>query len=134
MKNTTLIYTAFTKESIVILLFLLCINSFYAQVKIGENPQVIDPTSLLELESNSRTLVLSRVSTNEMQAILPLRGALLYNTDAQCIFYFNGTTWVNLCQGGSNFSITDNGDNTYTVNDGINPEFTFSTNSETITL
>jgi len=123
----------FKRQSIFALLFLLSIGSSYAQIKIGDNPQNIDPTSLLELESKAKTMVLSRVSTIEMEAILPLQGALLYNTDEECIFYFDGTTWVNLCEGSGNFSIVDNGDNTYTVNDGTNPEFTFSTNSETIT-
>ncbi|HKI48446.1 MAG TPA: hypothetical protein VKA69_03905, partial [Desulfobacteria bacterium] len=32
-----------------------------------------------------------------MNEILPLAGALTYNSDSGCIYFFNGTTWKNLC-------------------------------------
>ncbi|MFS4491358.1 beta strand repeat-containing protein [Maribacter sp. 2308TA10-17] len=133
MKNRVPFLTVFCKQSIVILLFLLSLTSSIAQVKIGDNPENIDPASLLELESTDKTMVLSRITTAQMQAITPLQGAVIYNLEEQCVFYYNGSNWVNLCRDGNGFSIVDNGDNTYTVNDGTNPEFTFSTNTETIT-
>ncbi|WP_418501525.1 hypothetical protein [Flagellimonas sp.] len=71
-----------------------------AQVKIGDNLQTIDGASLLELESTSRTLVLTRVTQTQMNAISPLHGALVYNTDANCVFVFNGMAWENLCNAG----------------------------------
>lgn len=81
------------------LLFLVILNiSLYAQVKIGDNPSAIHPSSVLELESSDKVLVISRVTNTQMIAITPLQGALVYNTDVQCVFFFNGTTWENLCQ------------------------------------
>ncbi|HET8735991.1 MAG TPA: hypothetical protein VFM69_05310, partial [Pricia sp.] len=71
-----------------------------AQVKIGDNPQTIDPASVLELESSERVLVITRVDSLQMAAITPSRGALVYNTSADCIFYYDGTAWNNLCEGG----------------------------------
>ena len=68
-----------------------------AQVKIGDNPQSIDPASLLELESSDRVLVITRVSTAQMNAINPSLGAIVYNTEAQCLFYYDGTEWRNIC-------------------------------------
>ncbi|MDV7140979.1 hypothetical protein R3X28_18980, partial [Maribacter sp. TH_r10] len=68
------------------------------QIKIGDNPQTIDPSSVLELESGSRVLVVTRVSTAEMNAITPLPGAVVYNTDLQCVHYYNGTEWINICE------------------------------------
>ncbi|MGB5436822.1 MAG: hypothetical protein WBM98_13090, partial [Maribacter sp.] len=68
------------------------------QIKIGDNPQTIDPTSVLELESGSRVLVITRVTTVEMNAITPLAGAVVYNTDLQCVHYYDGTQWVNICE------------------------------------
>ncbi|MEN1784577.1 MAG: hypothetical protein AAGF77_05490 [Bacteroidota bacterium] len=73
-----------------------------AQVKVGENPQTIDATSVLELESSTRALVITRVDQAEMIAMQPLRGALVYNTEAQCIFFFDSTQWINLCATGEN--------------------------------
>ncbi|TLF41537.1 hypothetical protein, partial [Maribacter aurantiacus] len=77
-----------------------------AQIKIGDNPQTLDPSSLLELESNSRVLVISKVSTAQMEAIAPQRGGMVYNTDTECVHYFNGAQWVNLCDAVS-FTITN---------------------------
>ncbi|PIF01670.1 MAG: hypothetical protein CR994_00375, partial [Maribacter sp.] len=68
------------------------------QIKIGDNPQAIDPSSVLELESRSRVLVVTRVNTEEMNAITPLPGAVVYNTDLQCVHYYNGTEWINICE------------------------------------
>lgn len=68
-----------------------------AQVKVGDNPDIIDSNSILELESNNKVLVITRLTETQMNALSPLHGALVYNTDAQCIFAFDGTAWKNLC-------------------------------------
>ena len=79
-----------------------------AQVKIGDNPQNIDAASVLELESTNRVLVITRVDAAQMAAIVPNPGALVYNTSEGCVFYYNGTEWINLCNGatgsGGNFT------------------------------
>jgi len=80
------------------LLFCLLLGmALQAQIKIGDNPQNIDPSSVLELESSSRVLVITRVNTAEMSAIAPSAGALVYNTDVQCIHYYTGTEWKDIC-------------------------------------
>ncbi|WP_282051071.1 hypothetical protein [Maribacter aquivivus] len=89
-----------------ILFTLLAIPTAFAQIKIGDNPQNIDASSVLELESTSKVLVITRVTTLEMEAITPQRGGMVYNTDTECINYFDGTQWVNLCDA-VNFSITN---------------------------
>ncbi len=105
-----------------LLVWLFCMNTLLAQVKIGENPNVIDEASILELESASRALVISRVSAAEMQGIAPLQGAIVYNTTDQCVFYYDGGTWNNLCSNsGINLSFVDNGDGTYTIDIGNGP-------------
>ena len=68
-----------------------------AQVKIGENPETIDASSILELESTDKALIISRLSNTQMNTLVPLRGALIFNTDEQCVFYFDGNQWNNLC-------------------------------------
>lgn len=84
----------------IVLLFLLISTSIFSQVKIGDNPSVINASSILELESTDKALVLTRVSTAQMNAITPLHGAMVYNTDEKCMFVFEGSVWKNLCNNG----------------------------------
>ncbi|MGB6150415.1 MAG: hypothetical protein WBG48_00365, partial [Pricia sp.] len=89
-----------TRIALPILIIGLLIGCFAsAQVKIGDNPQTINPASVLELESSDRVLVITRVDSLQMAAIVPSPGALVYNTSADCVFYYNGTAWINLCNG-----------------------------------
>ncbi|WP_404828237.1 hypothetical protein, partial [Flagellimonas baculiformis] len=81
-----------------VVIALLMINALTAQVKIGDNPETLNPASVLELESSSRVLVITRVSDAQMNLINPLRGALVYNTDHDCLHYYTGTEWVNICE------------------------------------
>ncbi|MCR9227705.1 MAG: hypothetical protein NXH90_09835, partial [Flavobacteriaceae bacterium] len=87
--KTAIIYT---------IIGLLAINSLMAQVKIGDNPQNLDPASLLELESTTRALVITRVTDAQMSTINPLRGAIVYNTDQGCLHYYDGMAWINICE------------------------------------
>lgn len=68
-----------------------------SQVKVGDNPSLINSNSILELESNNKVLVITRLSETQMNALSPLHGALVYNTDAECVFVFDGMLWKNLC-------------------------------------
>ncbi|MEP3380298.1 MAG: hypothetical protein ABJO28_06930, partial [Maribacter dokdonensis] len=105
-----------------------------AQVKIGQNPNTIHSASIVELESTDKAFVLTRLSTAQMQAITPLNGAVVYNTDTQCVHYYNGTVWTNLCDGinTNDFSFTDNGDGTITLDDGNGNTITFNGAAQTI--
>ncbi|TDT39524.1 hypothetical protein CLV90_3505 [Maribacter spongiicola] len=85
---------------------IVTIPTVFGQIKIGDNPQNIDASSVLELESTSKVLVITRVTTLEMEAITPQRGGMVYNTDTECINYYDGTQWVNLCDA-VNFAITN---------------------------
>ena len=111
---------------------LLCgFNLISAQVKIGENPQQLDLSSILELESATKALVLSRMSTAQMSAIAPLDGAIVYNTTEECVFYYDGGEWNNLCEGGgAGVTFVDNTDGTFTIDIGNGP-ITFNGGEET---
>ena len=59
-------------KTVVIIAFLfLGSGQLQAQVKIGNNPQTINPSSLLELESIDKAFVVSRVTNAQMNAITP---------------------------------------------------------------
>ncbi|WP_417799584.1 hypothetical protein [Tenacibaculum sp.] len=87
-----------------LLLFCVIIPTF-SQVKVGENPSSIDSNSILELESPDKVLVISRMTNAQMSAIQPLRGALVFNTDENCVFMYDGSTWRSLCASGTRESI-----------------------------
>lgn len=107
---------------------LLCVFGAMAQVKIGANVDTIDNASILELDSNTKAFVMTRVTTPEMANITPLEGALVYNTDSECVHYYNGASWINLCidNAAGNFSFVDNGDGTITINYSDGTSFTSS--------
>lgn len=86
------------KRRILLLAALFGGLSLTAQVKIGDNPQTIDPGSLLELESTDKALVITRVTDAQMNAINAQQGAVVYNTDGGCIYYFDGAAWINICE------------------------------------
>ena len=92
------------------ILFLILINSnLCAQVKIGENPSSIHISSILELESSDKVLVISRMTNTQMNAIVPLQGAIVYNTDQNCVYMFDGALWKSLCNkigNGSTIKVT----------------------------
>ncbi|AEM71112.1 hypothetical protein Murru_2073 [Allomuricauda ruestringensis DSM 13258] len=106
------------KTSIVSLIIgLLLINSLKAQVKIGNNPQNLHPASVLELESPTRVLVITRVTDAQMSVINPLPGAVVYNTDQDCLHYYNGAEWINICEALDNsFSVSTRADYFSTIN------------------
>ncbi|WP_139150180.1 beta strand repeat-containing protein [Cellulophaga baltica] len=97
---------------------LLSIGMSYGQVKVGDNINSIDPNSILELESNSKVLVVTRITNTQMNAITPINGALAYNTDEDCLYQYRNNTWTSLCvdiTGGQTLTtITDNNDGTFT--------------------
>ncbi|NDV44615.1 hypothetical protein GTK07_14900, partial [Muricauda sp. 40Bstr401] len=96
---------------------LLMINTLVGQVKIGDNPQNLNAASVLELESNNRVLVITRVTNAQMSTINPLPGALVYNTDQGCINYFNGTEWINICEALDNsFTVSTRADSLGQIN------------------
>ena len=93
-------------------------NLAFSQVKIGANINTIDGASLMELESDTRVFVVTRVTTLQMNAISPLNGALVYNIDDNCLFQYRNNTWQSLCVNvTANETITtvsDNNDGTFT--------------------
>ena len=82
---------------------LLCILLFistsiaWGQVKVGDNINTIDSASILELESSTKALVVTRMTTVQMNAVNPLNGAMVYNTDESCLFVYDGANWKTLC-------------------------------------
>ncbi|MCP9764023.1 hypothetical protein EGI31_13790, partial [Lacihabitans soyangensis] len=67
-----------------------------AQVKVGDNPTVINPNAVLEMESTTKGLLLPRMTTAQRTAIVaPTAGLQVYDTDTKTNWFHNGTIWVN---------------------------------------
>ncbi|PCE63441.1 beta strand repeat-containing protein [Sediminicola luteus] len=85
------------KRLTLVLMVVLSAQLALGQIKIGDNPQDLHPASVLELESTERAFVIPRLNEVQMQAIHPLAGAMVYNIDSSCVYYYNGSSWLNLC-------------------------------------
>lgn len=84
-------------RALLFIILFVCTHLSYSQVKIGDNPNSIHSSSILELESTDKVLVITRMTSAQMNAVAgPYAGALVYNTDENCVYMFNGS-WVNLC-------------------------------------
>ncbi len=117
-------------KSIVTLMVLFSISITFGQVKIGDNINTIDATSIMELESASKVFVVTRVTTIQMNGITPLNGALVYNTDDDCLFQFNDGSWSSLCvnvsAGETVTALIDNGNGTFTYTNEAGTDVTIS--------
>ncbi|WP_405399605.1 hypothetical protein [Maribacter sp. Asnod2-G09] len=120
-----------------ILIAVLSVNITYSQIKIGDNPQNLNPNSLLELDSSTKVFVVNRMNNIQMSLLTPLEGAVVYNTDEKCLHYFNGNNWINMCSNTNlnDVSIIENGDGTFNVFNGNDFSFSFNgANESTTTL
>ena len=86
------------KQCFVLAAFL--VSGFFAksQVKMGDNPNVISPGSVLELESTNKALTLPRMTTVQMDSIpSPINGMIVFNTDSNCIYlYKSSNVWASI--------------------------------------
>ena len=93
-----------------IVIFCLCAaflpTAIKAQVKIGDNPTIINANSLLELESTNKGFVFPRVALNDVSSPAPmdntmLPGTIVYNTSlivtggsGPGLYIWNGSQWI----------------------------------------
>lgn len=97
-----------------VILCFFCVNLSQAQVKIGTNPDQIQRSSILELESDTRGLLLPRLSdTIAINALNPLDGMLIYlsKEPKQGLYVRKGGVWSFL-SGVSNINNNVNVDET----------------------
>lgn len=63
-----------------------------AQVKIGSNPTSIGSSSALELESNNKALLVTRVA-NTSAITSPINGMIIYDSSGSCIKVYQAGMW-----------------------------------------
>ncbi|TNJ42166.1 hypothetical protein KFZ70_15375 [Tamlana fucoidanivorans] len=89
---------------IAVLLYSICVD-IHAQVGIGTTSP--DVSSILEIESTTQGLLTPRMTSVQRVAIVsPAQGLLVFDTDEDAFYFFDGTNWVKL--------ISENSINDYT--------------------
>lgn len=85
-----------TIKNNIIIIALLFSFGVYSQVGIGiHNP---DQSAILELSSKKKGFLPPRLTTLERNAIAkPAVGLLIFNTNKNCIEWYTGSGWYNLC-------------------------------------
>jgi len=69
-------------------------NYLAGNLKIGGSETVANSSVALEIESTSKALVLSRMSTTARNAMTAIAGMIIFNTTTNTMQYYDGTVWV----------------------------------------
>ena len=82
-------------KRIIPLSFIFSLLFFCSNAQVGINILIPDSSAVLQLESNSKGLGLSRLTSAQRDAITnPLRGLTIFNTQDSLIEYWNGECWL----------------------------------------
>jgi hypothetical protein len=130
-------------------LLMLCGSTAFSQVKIGNNPTIVNPNAILEIESNNKGLLLPRLALAATTSPYPLttfvEGMLVYDTATVAditpgLYYCDGTQWIRLGKNGGNgtsisldsaWKLTGNNGtspNTHYIGTGDRNDLVFKTN------
>lgn len=83
------------------------INFLYAQIGIGTTTPHI--SSKLEISSTTQGFLPPRMTTAQRNAIIsPAEGLSIYNTDAKCLEFYDGTAWKSNCSSASTSKFVGN--------------------------
>lgn len=83
-----------------LLLILLAFNSIFvlAQNNIGIGTNTPAASSVLELSAQDKGFLVPRLTQAQRQAIVsPATGLLVFDLTSSCFFYFDGASWLSLC-------------------------------------
>ena len=78
-------------------------------VAINTDGSVADATALLDVKSTTKGMLIPRMTTAQRTGITtPATGLLVFDTDVNAFWYFDGTAWTKLEVAGNNWSVTGN--------------------------
>ena len=76
-----------------LLISFVVFHSSFGQV--GINTTSPESSSILDVSSNSKGLLIPRMTNTQMNAISsPAEGLQIYNTDAKSVYIYNGNDWI----------------------------------------
>jgi uncharacterized protein (TIGR02145 family) len=81
-----------------VLLAFIGLSNLHAQVGIGTTTP--EASSILDVESTTQGFLPPRMETSERDAIAsPAEGLTIFNTENDCLEFYNGTYWISACDG-----------------------------------
>jgi trimeric autotransporter adhesin len=97
---------------------LFILNNTWAQsVAINTDGSTADATAILDIKSTGKGMLIPRMTTLQRTAITsPATGLLVFDTDTNAFWFYNGTAWTKLEASGANWSITGNSGTTAGTN------------------
>jgi uncharacterized protein (TIGR02145 family) len=82
----------------IILIALIFGSCYRGQAQLGIGTPSPDPSSVLELKSTTKGFLPPRLTTIQRNAILaPAIGLVVYNSDKNCMEWYNGSVWYSGC-------------------------------------
>jgi hypothetical protein len=111
-----LIYIKKRMKNLFIIFFCFC--TFYLKAQVGFNNSNPDASSVLDLTSTSKGLLIPRMNSVQRSSITsPATGLLIYNTDKIILEQFNGSVWTTSIIGTINSNVFEVADSvTFTGN------------------
>ncbi|MEP7230413.1 MAG: tail fiber domain-containing protein [Ginsengibacter sp.] len=93
-------------------------NNCVAQ-SVGINTSSPDVSAMLEVQSNTKGILIPRTSTASRLAIAnPAKGLMIYDTTKSSFFFYNGSAWNEISESNTVWNVSGNG-NTNPANDFI---------------
>lgn len=88
----------------------LSLSPLFAQVSINNTNATPDASAMLDVSSNDKGFLTPRMTTIERENISnPATGLLVFDTDEEAFFYFDGVEWQTLRSHGATFGDTSDG-------------------------
>jgi hypothetical protein len=90
-----------SRLTIIIALQFCAVNLFSQSVAINTDGTTAHSSALLDIKSTTKGLLAPRMTTVQRTAIAtPAAGLLVYDTDTNSFWFYNGLAWTNLSAGG----------------------------------
>jgi hypothetical protein len=90
---------------LILLIYLIGSNLTQAQVGINNNGNSPDASAMLDVQSTTSGLLIPRMTANDRDNISsPATGLTVFVTDDNHFYYFDGTSWIQIQDAGSNIS------------------------------
>jgi hypothetical protein len=92
---------------------------FAQNVAINTDGSNADPSAILDVKSNNKGMLVPRMTTTQRTGIAsPAPGLLVYDTDSNNFWFYNGVGWTQLTTGNSTGPWAANGNNIINTNTG----------------
>ena len=122
------------KNTFVITIMLLLLRQVSFAQNVGIGTTTPDASAILELNSNSRGLLIPRMDSNVRKAIVnPAKGLMVFDNEYGSFWFFDGTSWENIEGSATNQMLSISNDTLFLQNGGY-AVLPSGTDSQALTL